>query len=227
MLALVPRLPIQGPLWLFGSGAQVGAFVFRALALRNGLISVVQPLLATELVFMLVLRRFWDSPVNSPGHLGRGRIDLREPDRVPHRRGAQGRATPASHHWFTAGAGVLRRCGGPGAPGIRGHACCFACCGLRGDVGLGSDVHQGHDGHATEFGVAGMFTDWPVYALVLGSVVALVLQQAALHAGPLRACQPLLVIVDPIVGIALSMLLFDEHFTTNTAVLATAAAALP
>jgi hypothetical protein len=38
----------------------VGAFVFQALALRNGLISVVQPLLATELVFMLVLRRFWD-----------------------------------------------------------------------------------------------------------------------------------------------------------------------
>ena len=71
-----------------------------------------------------------------------------------------------------------------------------------------------------------MFTDWPVYALVLGSVVALVLQQAALHAGPLRACQPLLVIVDPIVGIALSVWLFDEHFTTNTAVPATAAAAL-
>jgi hypothetical protein len=63
-------------LWLFGSGAQVGAFVFWALALRTGLISVVQPLLATGLVFMLVLRRFWDSPVNSPGHLGRGRLDL-------------------------------------------------------------------------------------------------------------------------------------------------------
>ena len=33
--------------------------MFQALALHNGLVSVVQPLLATELVFMLVLRRFW------------------------------------------------------------------------------------------------------------------------------------------------------------------------
>ena len=87
--------------------------MFQALALRNGLISVVQPLLATELVFMLALRRFWDSPVNSPGHLGAAALTCvsltvfliaGEP------RGGQ--PTPASHHWFTAGAGVLRRCGG-------------------------------------------------------------------------------------------------------------------
>jgi hypothetical protein len=37
----------------------------------------------------------------------------------------------------------------------------------------------------------------------------------------------LLVIADPIVGIALGVWLFGERFTTNTAVLATAAAALP
>jgi hypothetical protein len=36
--------------------------LFQALALHNGLISVVQPLLATEPVFMLVLRRFWIQP---------------------------------------------------------------------------------------------------------------------------------------------------------------------
>jgi len=47
------------PLWLFGWAALAGAFVFQALALHNGQLSVVQPMLATELVFMLVLRRFW------------------------------------------------------------------------------------------------------------------------------------------------------------------------
>ena len=35
----------------------------------------------------------------------------------------------------------------------------------------------------TQFGVAGMFTRWPVYALAAGSVVALFLTQAALHVG--------------------------------------------
>src|ERR1700750_1811466 len=47
------------PLWLLGWVAAVGAFVFPALALHNGQLSVVQPLLVTELVFVLVLRRVW------------------------------------------------------------------------------------------------------------------------------------------------------------------------
>ena len=76
----------------------------------------------------------------------------------------------------------------------------------------------------TQFGVSGMFTHWPVYALAIGSAVALFLQQVALHVGPLRAAQPFIVIVDPVVSIALSVWLFDEHFTSGAAVLALAAA---
>ena len=49
----------RNPLWLFGWAALAGAFLFQALALHDGLVSVVQPLLVTELVFVLVLRRFW------------------------------------------------------------------------------------------------------------------------------------------------------------------------
>jgi drug/metabolite transporter (DMT)-like permease len=51
-------LPRQ-PLWLLGVAAAVASFVFQALALHNGPLSVVQPLLITELVFVLVLRRVW------------------------------------------------------------------------------------------------------------------------------------------------------------------------
>ncbi len=53
------RYLVANPLWLFGWVALAGAFVFQALALHNGLMSVVQPLLVTELVFALVLRRVW------------------------------------------------------------------------------------------------------------------------------------------------------------------------
>ena len=69
-----------------------------------------------------------------------------------------------------------------------------------------------------------MFTRWPIYALVAGSVAALFLQQVALHVGPLRASQPFIVIVDPIVSIALSLWLFNERFTSGPAVLSLAAA---
>ncbi len=44
-----------------------------------------------------------------------------------------------------------------------------------------------------------------------------------MHVGPLRASQPFIVIVDPIVSIALSVWLFAEHFTADGAVLAVAA----
>lgn len=44
---------------LAGWGALAGGFVFQALALHVGQLSVVQPLLVTELVFALALRRVW------------------------------------------------------------------------------------------------------------------------------------------------------------------------
>src|SRR5260221_5739119 len=47
------------PVWLLGWIAAVGGFVLQALALHQGLLSVVQPILVTELVFVLVLRRVW------------------------------------------------------------------------------------------------------------------------------------------------------------------------
>src|SRR5262249_28015866 len=47
------------PLWLLGGAAAVASYVFQALALHNGPLSVVQPVLVTELIFVLVLRRVW------------------------------------------------------------------------------------------------------------------------------------------------------------------------
>src|SRR3984957_9537177 len=53
------RYLASNPLWLFGWVALGGSFVFQALALHHRQMSVVQPLLLTERVFALVLRRLW------------------------------------------------------------------------------------------------------------------------------------------------------------------------
>ena len=53
------RYLLSNPLWLLGWVALAAAFLFQALALHNGLMSVVQPLLVTELVFALILRWLW------------------------------------------------------------------------------------------------------------------------------------------------------------------------
>src|SRR5580693_6987249 len=47
------------PPWLLGWVAAAGAFACQAVALHYGQLSVVQPILVTELVFVLVLRRLW------------------------------------------------------------------------------------------------------------------------------------------------------------------------
>ena len=45
---------------------------------------------------------------------------------------------------------------------------------------------------AAQGGLAGLFTHWAVYAVAVGGAAGVVLEQAALQAGPLRVSQPLL-----------------------------------
>jgi hypothetical protein len=61
------------------------------------------------------------------------------------------------------------------------------------------------------------FAHWPVYALIATGVLGSVLQQAALHSGPLSVSQPLIVVVDPAVAIVLSVWIFDERFNVSVA----------
>jgi hypothetical protein len=68
----------------------------------------------------------------------------------------------------------------------------------------------------TQFGLGGMFAHWPVYALAAAGLLAELLNQAALHVGPLSVSQPLIVIVDPIVSIALSVWVYEETFNAST-----------
>ena len=219
----------RSPLWLFGWVALAGAFVFQALALNAGLLSIVQPLMATELIFALVLRQFWIHQSILPitwGGAALTCVGLAVFIVAGEPRG--GRPTPTSQHWLGAAvacgatAAVLAALAQRGSPGWR--AALYAS--AAGTVwALVATFIKTTTDTLTEFGLAGMFTHWPVYALAVGALAATLLQQAALHVGPLKVSQPFLVIVDPIVSIALSVWLFSEHFTSSAAVLAIAAAA--
>ena len=54
----------------------------------------------------------------------------------------------------------------------------------------------------TKSGIGGMLTRWPVYALAAAAVTGTLLEQAALHVGPLSVSQPLLVIINPLASIS-------------------------
>ena len=211
----------SSPLWLLGWVALAGAFIFQALSLHRGQMSVVQPLLVTELVFVLVLRRVvirqtiraitWWAGVLTCVMLALF-VAMSEPQGGNH--------FPSSHAWVVASAITV------------GGATTLAIFGMRGSPTrraalLGSSTAIMWALVATfiktmtqtlsQYGFAGMFTHWPVYALAVSGIAAEILNQATLHVGPLSTSQPFLVIVDPIVSIALSVWIFDEYFTPDAA----------
>jgi len=167
----------RDPLWLFGWVALAGAFVFQALALHDGQLSVVQPLLASELVFMLVLRRFWIHQSIRLITWGAAAVTCAgltvfiiagQPE--------GGQPNPVGQHWLAAGlaccagAAVLAVLAHWGSPGLR--AALYASAAAVMWALVATFIRATTDTLA-QFGVAGMFAHWPVYALAAGSVVAL------------------------------------------------------
>jgi hypothetical protein len=179
----------------------------------------VQPLLVTELVFALVLRRVWIhqqindvtwwAAVVTCGSLALF-IAVSEP--------TGGNAQPTSFAWIGAtvamggAAAILALLGRRGSPVRRAAALGAATAILW---ALVATFIKAMTDTLTQFGPVGLFTHWPVYALIVVSIVAELLNQAALHVGPLSISQPFIVIVDPIVSIVLSVWIFAEVFTEN------------
>jgi len=215
---------LKNPMWLAGWGALAGGFVFQAFALHAGQLSVVQPLLVTELVFALALRRLWlRQPIRGVTWSAAALtcvslgvfLAMSEPQ--------GGTQYPESSAWAT------------GAWGSVGVAAVLALLGMRGSVvrrtallasaaavmwALVAVLVKTMTDTLTEFGVGGMFAHWPVYALAGAGLGAEVFHQTTLKVGPLSVSQPLLVIVNPIVSIALSVWIFQEYFVPDAARLA-------
>jgi hypothetical protein len=213
------RYLVSNPLWLFGWVALAGSFVFQALALHNGLMSVVQPLLVTELVFALVLRRLWIrqriravtwwSAALTCAALA-AFLAVAEP--------TGSASTPAGGEWVGATVASLAVTGLLGLLALRGSPGRRAALLGAGTAVLWALVAtfiKAMTDSLTQYGFGGMFLHWPVYALIVVASLAELLDQTTLHVGPLSMSQPFLVVVDPIVSIALSVWVFDETFTES------------
>ena len=159
----------RNPLWLFGWVALIAAFVFQALALNHGLLSIVQPVLATELVFMLVLRRFWiRQSIRPVAWVAAALTCAGLAMFVIAGQPGGGQASPTSRHWLSAMlaccvcAGVLAVVARRGSPSLRaalyGSACAVMWALVATFIKATTDTLD-------QFGVSGMFTHWPVYAL--------------------------------------------------------------
>jgi drug/metabolite transporter (DMT)-like permease len=217
---------VKNPLWLIGWIALLGAFVFQAVALHNGQISIVQPLLITELVFSLVLRQVWiRQRVPAAAWLSAAftcvSVAVFIGEAEPH----GGVGQPSAGAWISSivgcgvVAGALALLSLTGPPGRRAALLAASSATVwaieAAFIKSMTDVLTGQ-------GLGDLFSHWPVYAVAVGGVSGVLLQQAALHVGPLRMSQPFLVIVDPLISIILSIYLFRERFSQGAGDLAIA-----
>jgi drug/metabolite transporter (DMT)-like permease len=223
----VARYLVRSPLWLIGVAAAVGAFGLQAAALHSGRISVVQPVLVTELIFVLVLRWVWlrqQVRVAAWGSAGLTCIGLVVFLAAAEPRGGNPSPTPSAWLWvigtFGGASLLLTVLAVRGSPARRAALYAAASAIV---AALEATFIKTSTNTLTTDGVSSMLTQWPVYALAVAALVGTVLVQAALHVGPLTVSQPLMVVINPLASIALSVLLFDEYFTGDTAAIALAA----
>jgi drug/metabolite transporter (DMT)-like permease len=212
---------LRQPLWLVGWAAAGGTFIFQALALHNGPMSVVQPVLITELVFVLVLRRIWiRQRVAAAAWASVLVVCLALAVFLIAAEPSGGQLVPETKEWLSAGLVfvgaivVLAVLGRTGAP-MRRAAVFAAAAALT--WALEATFLKSATDTLTAFGITGMLTHWPVYALIAAGIAGTLLEQAALHVGPLSVSQPILVIINPFASIILSVWLFDERFTNSPA----------
>jgi len=221
---------VRQPIWLLGVAFLVGTFVFQALALYFGPLSVVQPVLVLELIFTLGLRVFFlHDNIASRTWSAALMICLGLAAFLIVASPSEGNHVPNAGQWIVAvstrGAIVLvllllSRYGSP----ARRAALFGAATAVVWSVDA-AFVKQTVDELARS-GLLGVLTGWPLYAMIATGVLGTTLLQGAYAVGPLAASQASLLIVDPLVSIALGIELFGEQLRTGPGYVFGAVAAL-
>ncbi len=229
--ALSPELLldlIKQPLWLAGIAANVASFALQVVALRFGPLALVEPILVFDLIFAglisAALRKSAD-PVMGAGVVAcaggvAGFLVIARP--------SAGRQAigPVEAVWLLAGfAAVVAGCLALARWNrtVRPLALALACGAAYAVTDFSIKLATaGHGG-----GLAGLFTNWPIYAVIVIGPIGFVLNQNAFQAGALLA--PVLAIItitDTIGTIGLAWLLLDEKLASGTAQIAGEAASL-
>ena len=209
----------RSPLWLLGWAAAGAAFLFQAVALHHGLLSIVQPLLVAELVFTLVLRRYalhqdiapaaWSSAIFLCVALAVF-VTAAEPQ--------GGSPTPDSAQWLSCLAtfgGIVALCTLLAARGSPMRRAALYATAASIVFAFMATFLKAATQTLTSSGPGQMLTAWPVYGIVACGIGGSILQQAALQSGPLSISQPLFTSVDPAVAIVVSIWIFGERYTNS------------
>ena len=206
--------------WLLGFAFMIGSFLMQAVALHLGDLSQVQPILTTELLFLVLLLatwfrfriglREWLGCLAAAGGLA-GFLIFAQP--------AGGNLTPTASEWIVAGSASAAVVVAAVVAARRGPRWwCAAMFGAAGAVGFAFTaalIKKVGDYVATDW--TNMFLHWETYALAVCGLASVFLAQNAFHAGPIAASQTALVLVDPLASMAIGIGLFGDNLRTGGA----------
>jgi drug/metabolite transporter (DMT)-like permease len=211
---------VRRGIWLAGFALMIVSFLLQAVALHLGRLSEVQPVLTTELVFLVAVlaawfgftigRREWIGALAVTAGLA-GFLFFADP--------VDGTLAPPLWEWIVAGgacsAGIVTAV----LLALRGPRWWRAAM-----FGTGASISFAFTAACTKV-VSGfaasdwtqLYRHWQTYALACFGALAVFLAQNAIHAGPIVASQSTIVLVDPVASILVGVGLFGDNLRTSGA----------
>jgi drug/metabolite transporter (DMT)-like permease len=206
--------------WLAGTVALLAGYGFQAVALANGRLAVIQPLLVTTIVFALPLGYFLTSQtINRREVLGAGVVVLGLAIFTVVGDAADGNDNAPANQWAIAvlGFGLIAAAlivlGNKGSL-VRKAGLYGACAGVL--YGLSASLCKPTVEILGDDGIGAVLTSWEAYAFAIAGILAFVVQQVSLATGKLAASVAAVSVCNPLVSIVIGTLLLDERLAEPT-----------
>jgi uncharacterized membrane protein len=206
--------------WLLGTLALLAGYAFQAVALANGRLAVIQPLLVTTIVFALPLGYFLTNQgIERKEVVGAAIVVLGLAFFTVVGQAAEGKDNAPASEWaiavvvFSAVAAVLLFLGGRGTA-VRKAALYGASAGVL--FGLSASLCKPTVEILGDQDVAAVLESWEFYAFAGAGILAFVVQQVSLATGKLAASVATVSVCNPLVGITIGTLLLDERLAEPT-----------
>jgi drug/metabolite transporter (DMT)-like permease len=218
-LSLIAHALRRG-IWLLGFFFMICSFLLQAFALHAGRLSVVQPILTMELLFLVfILGTYFGFRISVREWIGATAVVVGLGGFLAFADPGGGNKIPGLEQWIQVGGSavvvivalVIGTRWGPRwfKAALFGSAAAISFAFTAALIKVVSD-------YAARDWV-NMLQQWQTYAVIVFGLLGLFLTQNAYHAGPLAASQSTLVLVDPLMSILIGIALYGDSLRTSGA----------
>lgn len=205
-------------IWLFGFALLLAQFVLQAMALRFGQLSVVQPVLTMDLLFVVtILAVLFHRPIGWREWTGAGAIVAGLAGFLVIAHPATGKGNVGTHLWGIVTVSTFLAATALVLGAQRGARWWRAAA-----FGAASAILFAYNAALTKattdlitHGWSHVFIHWEPYGIAVTGLAGFFLLQNALHAGPIAASRATLVTCNPLASIAIGAAVFGEHLRSG------------